>query len=111
MVTKVPPPSPSFPPSLAFPDLVPVAQLQAFLYNRHMTVDRNKPITGKELEALIERGKEAKASLACEGIFLTPEEDAAFAEMNRLGLSYEQRDKFLDEWMHRTYGIPLPDPA
>ncbi len=31
--------------------------------------------------------------------------------MSRLNLSYEERDKYLDDWMHRTYGIPLPDPA
>lgn len=90
--------------------LIGMAGMARFLYNGGMTVDRKKPITGKELEALIERGREARASLACEGIFLTPEEDAVFDEMNKLGLSYEGRDKFLDDWMHRTYGIPLPTP-
>lgn len=110
MVTKLPP-SPCTAPPLAPAGLVSVAQPRAFLYNNRMTVDRKKPITGKELEELIERGKEARASLACEGIYCTPEEDAVFAEMNRLNLSYEERDKYLDDWMHRTYGIPLPDSA
>lgn len=91
--------------------LITVAGLRSILYNGGMAIDRKKPITGKELEELIERGKEARASLACEGIYCKPEEDAVFEEMNRLGLSYEQRDKYLDDWMHRTYGIPLPDPA
>lgn len=109
MGTKAPPPFTAR--SLAFAGLVSVAQPRAFLYNDGMIVDRKKPITGKELEELIERGKEARASLACEGIYCTPEEDAVFAEMNRLNLSYEERDKYLDDWMHRTYGIPLPDPA
>ena len=97
-------------PWLAATGLNPVAWLTAILYNGGMIVDRKKPITGKELEELIDRDKEAVASLACEGIYCTPEEDAVFEEMNRLGLSYEQRDKYLDDWMHRTYGIPLPEP-
>ncbi|MGE0269581.1 MAG: hypothetical protein AB7S78_14115 [Candidatus Omnitrophota bacterium] len=98
--------SPEFP----FGNLFFMARKARIFYTESMSIDRKKPITGKELQELIERDKEAVASLACEGIFLTSEEKSVFEEMNRLGLSYEQRDKYLDDWMHRTYGIPLPDP-
>lgn len=96
---------------LAATGLNPVAWLTAILYNGGMAIDRKKLITGKELEELIDRDKEAVASLACEGIHCTSEEDAVFAEMNRLGLSYDDQGKYLDDWLNRTYGIPLPDPA
>ncbi|MDH5641036.1 MAG: hypothetical protein OEY28_07055 [Nitrospira sp.] len=100
-------PSPPAPP---FPAVIPVAGVPPFPYNGGMAIDRKKPITGKELEELIERDKEAVASLACEGIHFTPEEEAVFQEMNRLGLSYDEQGKYLDDWLHRTYGIPLPEP-
>lgn len=90
--------------------LISVATPALFSYNESMAIDRKKPITGKDLEELIERDKEAVASLACEGIHFTPEEEAIFQKMNRLGLSYDEQGKYLDDWMHRTYGIPLPDP-
>lgn len=111
MATKSNVPSVSSPPASPFLPVIPVAWMPPFPYNGGMAIDRKKPIIGKELEELIERDKEAVASLACEGIHFPPEEEAVFQEMNRLGLSYDEQGKYLDEWLHRTYGIPLPDPA
>lgn len=90
--------------------LIGMAGMARFLYNGGMTADRKKPITGKDLEALIERDKEAVASLACEGIVFTPEEDAAFAEMNKLGLSYDDRIKYLNQYFDNTSRPPQNNP-
>lgn len=80
--------------------------LTGLIYNGFMAADRTKPLAGKELEALIQRDKEAVASLACEGIHCTPEEDAVFEEMNRLNLSYDERIKHLNDYFDRTSKIP-----
>lgn len=90
----------------AYAGLISVATPAPFSYNESMAIDRKKPITGKDLEELVERDKEAVASLACEGIHFTPEEEAIFQEMNRLGLSYDDRIKYLNDYFDRTAPPP-----
>jgi len=61
-------------------------------------------LSDKELEELLERSKDADASLACEGIFLTEEEKKLFREMDEQRLSHEERHKVLNDYLDRTTG-------
>lgn len=67
-----------------------------------MTIDRNTPLTGQSLRAMIERDIDACASLACEGMQFSEEEEAVFTEMARQGLSYEARIDYLKAYLART---------
>ena len=59
-------------------------------------------ITDEEIQARKKRDKIAKASLACEGITFTAEEDALFAEIDRIGLNAEQADAKIRDYFART---------
>ena len=48
---------------------------------------------------------EAKASLACEGIYLTPEEDALFARFEAERLPHEECRRQLIEYSRRRRGL------
>lgn len=62
------------------------------------------PISDKELDEVRVLGKEADASLACEGIFLTDEERAIFREMEDKRLTHAERRKFINDYLDRTIG-------
>ena len=51
---------------------------------------------------MLARDVEAVASLACEGIQFTKEEEAVFADMARRGLSYDDRIAYLKAYVART---------
>lgn len=51
---------------------------------------------------MMARDMEAVASLACEGIQFTNEEEAVFADMARRGLSYDDRIAYLKAYVART---------
>ena len=67
-----------------------------------MSIDRKASLTGQSLRAMIERDIDACASLACEGMSFTPEEEAVFAEMASQGLSYDARIDYLNTYLART---------
>ena len=58
--------------------------------------------TESEIKARQKRDRVAKASLACEGITFTAEEDALFEEMDRLGLSNDERSAYIDAYCKRS---------
>lgn len=59
-----------------------------------------------ELAATRRRRPEARASLACEGIHLTPEEEALFEQMDEQRLTHEQREAFLIDYIERVVKRP-----
>ena len=67
-----------------------------------MSIDRATPLTGQALEAMLDRQDDARMSLACENMQLTNEENAVFAEMARLGLSYDERIDYLKAYLAQT---------
>ncbi|GJL80345.1 MAG: hypothetical protein NPINA01_33340 [Nitrospinaceae bacterium] len=67
-----------------------------------MSIDRITPLTGQSLCEMVARDDDARASLACEGMYFTEEEEAVFAEMASLGLSYEARIEYLKAYLART---------
>lgn len=64
-----------------------------------MSIDRATPLTGEALEAMLARQDDARMSLACENMQLTDEENAVFAEMARLNLSYDERIDYLKAYL------------
>lgn len=87
-----------------------LAKNAMFSYTQAMAIDRKKPLSDTEVRERRERHKEAAASSACEGIHLTEEEEALFAEFDRLGLSYDEEAKRIDEYLQEKHDIP-PAPA
>ncbi len=79
-----------------------MAPLPENRYNRMMTTQRNTPLTDQALRDMIKRDLEAKASLACEGIHFTEEEEAVFADMIKQGLDDEARIKFIKAYFAKT---------
>ena len=59
-------------------------------------------LTESEIKARQKRDAVAKASLACEGITFTAEEDALFEEMDRLGLSADECSAYIDAYCKRS---------
>ena len=66
-----------------------------------MNIDRTTPLTGDAWLEMMARDEDARASLACEGMHFT-EEEALFAEMARLKLSYGARIEHLKAYLGRT---------
>jgi hypothetical protein len=52
---------------------------------------RTGRLTDAELAEIRRRRAGVRASLACEGLYLTPEEEALFEQMDREGLTADQR--------------------
>ena len=48
-------------------------------------------LTDAELAEILRRRPGVRASLACEGLYLTAEEEALFAQMDKEGLTADQR--------------------
>lgn len=46
---------------------------------------------------------EAKASLACEGIYLTPEEDKVIGDMIEAGVDADERAARIKEWIFQEF--------
>jgi hypothetical protein len=67
-----------------------------------MSIDRTTPLTGQALRAMLARQEDARMSLACENMHLTDDENAIFAEMARLGLSYDARIEYLKAHLSQT---------
>ena len=67
-----------------------------------MSIDRKTPLTGQSLRDMIARDEDGRASLACEGLHFTDEEEAVFAEMARQGLSYDARIDYLKAYLAQT---------
>jgi len=67
-----------------------------------MSIDRTIPLTGQEFRNMLARDEDARASLACEGMVFTPDEEAVFTEMARQGLSYDARIAYLKAYLTRT---------
>jgi hypothetical protein len=53
--------------------------------------DKRKKLTDAELAEIRRRRPGVRASLACEGIYLTPEEEEFFEQMDRARLSADER--------------------
>lgn len=58
-------------------------------------------LTDEELAEIRRRRPGVRASLACEGMHLTPEEEAMFDQMERERLSPDERAKYITE-MYRA---------
>jgi hypothetical protein len=58
-------------------------------------------LTDAELAEIRRRRPGVRASLACEGMYLTPEEEAMFDQMDRERLSPDERAKRITE-LHRA---------
>jgi len=58
-------------------------------------------LTDEELAEIRRRRPGVRASLACEGTYLTAEEEALFEEMDRERLTADQRAKRIDQF-HRA---------
>jgi hypothetical protein len=63
---------------------------------------------GFAMKATRKSYEEAKANLACEGIYLTPEEDEAIGKMIDDGVDEEESIRRITEAFCRKHGIPLP---
>jgi len=60
-------------------------------------VEKDRRLTDKELAATRRRRRYARASLACEGMRPTPEQEALFDGFERERLSHEERRRVLAE--------------
>lgn len=61
-------------------------------------MDADKRLTDEELATAKRNRAEGEASLACEGMHLTPEEKALFDEFERLRLPHDERRRRLLEF-------------
>jgi hypothetical protein len=71
-------------------------------YNKNMTPEQHTPLKGQALLDMMARDMEARASLACEGIHFTEEEEAVFADMARQGLNDAARMEYLKDYFAQT---------
>jgi hypothetical protein len=62
----------------------------------------------EELAATRRRRLDARASLACEGIHLTPDEESLFAEMDARRLTHDQREAFVLDYIARILKKKTP---
>ena len=53
----------------------------------------------RQMRDIRKRARAAKATMACEDIYLTPEEEALFEQMNKDRIPFEQRRKTLDAYI------------
>lgn len=58
-------------------------------------------MSDEELAATKHRRLEARASLACEGMYLTLEEEALFDHMDAERMTHEQRRAFVKDYIQR----------
>ncbi|GJL52240.1 MAG: hypothetical protein NPIRA01_34670 [Nitrospirales bacterium] len=67
-----------------------------------MSINRTTSLTGQALRDMLARQDDARMSLACENMYLTDKEEAVFAEMARLGLSYDARIDYLTAYLSQS---------
>jgi len=65
-----------------------------------VVVEKDRRLTDGELAVVRRRRRYARASLACEGLHLTPEDEVIFDQLERDRLSFSERRQILIERAH-----------
>lgn len=63
-----------------------------------------EPLNEQEKDAIEKRRAAVRATLACEDIYLSREDESAFSEMDRLRLSGTERIAYLERYFDATHG-------